>query len=173
MCGMEFEFEETVLQSLEYSDEFSSSDQQRLLEIFDHANRRLHGFLENKLLAYQKDEMAITLFPIASFIIARVGNEIAGFASYFDNHLIGIFISENFSHCSLEQRLLDKVKQTLDRELETIVFMKNSSWLELYLEDGFNISACRSCWRCNEIMVTLVHDGCESFTTSFIAQAHM
>ncbi len=169
MCGMEFELEETVLQSVNYSDEVSSSDLQRLLEIFDRSNRRLNAFLDEKVLLYQKDETAVTMFPIASFIIARVGEEIAGYASFFDNYLIGIFIADSFSHCRLEQTLLGKVKETLPRGIETIVFMKNSSLLELYLENGFNVSTCRSCWRCNEITVTLVHDGCDSSTTNLIA----
>ena len=154
---MELEFEEIDLQSPELSAEVSPADHQRLLEIFDESNRRLNHFLQHKVLSYQKEEMAITIFPIASFIVARVGRQIVGYAAYFGNYLIGIFVSDSFSHSGMELRLLEKVKQDLDEELETILFMKNSMMLELYLEEGFNISACRSCWRRNEITVTLTH----------------
>lgn len=155
---MELEFEEIGLQDLELSTEVSSTDRDSLLKIFDESNRRLNAFLQDKVLSYQKDEMAITIFPIASFIVARRGREIAGYAAFFDNYLIGLFISESFSYCGLERSLLEKVKRSMNRGLETNVFMKNNLMLELYLEEGFNISACRSCWRCNEITVTLTHE---------------
>ena len=159
MCGMELEFGEADLQTLKFSRKVSSRDQKELLVIFDEANKRVNGFLNEKLLSYQKDEMAITIFPIANFIVARVGEAIAGYASLLDNYIIGIYVADIFSDCQLELHLLNKVKQTIKAELEVIVFMKNSFMLEFYLEEGFSVSECRNSRTSNEMTVTLIYSG--------------
>jgi len=157
MCGMELASEEIDLQILKFSSKVSSLDLKELLVIFDEANRRLNSFLSEKLISYQKDEMAITIFPIASFIVAWVGEKIAGYVSLLDNYIIGIFVADDFCNCQLELNLLNKVKQTIESELEVTIFMKNSFMLELYLEEGFNIYECHNSRSSNEMTVTLFY----------------
>ena len=154
---MEIEFGEFDLQTLQFSNSASSPELKELLVVFDDANRRNNAFLTEKVLSYQKAEMGVSILPIATYVVAKIGEEVAGYVALLDNYIVGIYVAGNFSNWQIELHLLNAVKQTVKKELEVIVFMKNSVMLELYLVEGFEITDRRICRRCNELTVTLTY----------------
>ncbi|HEY1024632.1 MAG TPA: hypothetical protein VGE26_05660 [Sphingobacteriaceae bacterium] len=150
--------------NFEIRDNCPASALPEILHLFDEANQRMHSFMTERALSYQRDEMKATIVPVADFIIARVGLDMAGFIAMVDNHIIGIYPSENFRWCNVGRKLLNIVKRRHQR-LNVNVFFKNTSMLELYLAEGFHILDYQTNISYSELSVSLhwntTNDRCE------------
>lgn len=107
-----------------------------LLRVFREANDRMHPFLSEEQRSDIEMAMRVTVFPIASFIIAKVDDKIAGFISLMDNYIVGIYVSNDCLVYGLEKLLLDEVRE-LYGDLEVCVYLKNYRMVQFYLEEGF------------------------------------
>lgn len=117
--------------------EIATQETSELIKVFREANDRMHPFLTADQRDYIEMEMRVTIFPIASFILARIDDEVAGFISLMDNYIVGIYIANEYLEHDVEKKLLNAVKK-LYGDLEVCVYLKNFSMVKFYLEEGFD-----------------------------------
>ena len=136
-----------------------SSSQQfiQIHQIFNDANSRMNYFLDAEALSYQNEEMKVTILPVANTLLAKIGDEIAGFVSMLDNYIIGIYIATPYFDGQIEKKIIKRLKYLYSR-LEVSLYLKNDSMLVLYLTEGFELLDYKTDMRSSERILELVSD---------------
>jgi Acetyltransferases len=119
--------------------EFRPEDIENVMCLWLDTNIRAHDFIDSGYWRANFETVKNIIPKAAVFVYEQDGN-IQAFIGLMENHIAGIFVSDNFRSKGIGKLLLDHAKAK-HGELYLNVYKKNSRAIHFYLREGFVTSA--------------------------------
>ncbi|WP_134699333.1 N-acetyltransferase [Ammoniphilus sp. YIM 78166] len=119
---------------------FKNEDMDPVLEIWLNGSLQAHEFIDSSYWHAAKTQMKNEYIPLSdTYVITEDAKHVLGFVSMVGDYLAALFIDCAQQNKGYGKRLLDFMKEKHER-LELKVYQKNTSAVEFYLRNGFEIT---------------------------------
>lgn len=109
-----------------------------VVELWYDASIVAHDFISADYWQDNKEAMTNVYLPNSETYLAVISDEIVGFVATVENFLAALFVKNKMQRSGIGKQLLDYVKKHRET-IQLKVYKKNSSSVEFYLSQGFNI----------------------------------
>lgn len=114
-------------------------DLPELMAIWLAENCRAHGFIPESYWLDHHEAVAAALTEAELYIYVSETGKILGFAGVVDGYLAGLFVTHDYQHQGIGQRIMSDILAN-EPTLMLDVYEKNTQALNFYLKQGFQIT---------------------------------